>query len=47
MLWVLVENPSRSFYERLGGVLLDARQVSVGGAAEMAYGWPAIESLYE
>ncbi|MBN1430605.1 MAG: GNAT family N-acetyltransferase [Anaerolineae bacterium] len=46
MLWVLEENPSRRFYEQMGGCLLDARQASQG-AIEVAYGWSAIESLCE
>jgi len=45
MLWVLEENRARGFYERLGGQLLDERQVS-GGRPEVAYGWSAIEVLY-
>ena len=45
MLWVLEKNPSRLFYERMGAQLLDGRNVSVGGAVEVAYGWPDIESL--
>jgi ribosomal protein S18 acetylase RimI-like enzyme len=46
MLWVLEENRARGFYERLGGRLLDERQVS-GGQPEVAYGWPAIGTLFE
>jgi GNAT superfamily N-acetyltransferase len=44
MLWVLEENPSRLFYEQLGGELLPERQVT-HGAVEAAYGWAHIESL--
>jgi ribosomal protein S18 acetylase RimI-like enzyme len=47
MLWVLEQNRSRLFYERLGGQLLDERQTIEGGAVEVAYGWPAIERLAE
>jgi len=46
MLWVLEENRARGFYERLGGRLLDAKQMS-GGQPEVAYGWLAIEALCE
>ncbi len=46
MLWVLEANESRGFYERLGGQLLDEKQMS-GGQPEVAYGWLAIEDLYE
>ena len=45
MLWVLEANRARGFYERLGGRLLDDRQMS-GGQPEVAYGWPVIEVLY-
>jgi len=45
MLWVLEENRSRGFYERLGAQLLDEKKMSGGGKAEVAYGWPVLESL--
>jgi len=48
MLWVLGENPSRSFYERLGGRLIGEQEKRLGedvSAVEVAFGWPAIESL--
>jgi GNAT superfamily N-acetyltransferase len=45
MLWVLEANPTRAIYERMGGRLLDAQQMSQG-AVEVAYGWPDIERLY-
>lgn len=44
MLWVLEQNQSRRFYEQMGGRLLASRRVTEG-ATEIAYGWPAIESL--
>jgi ribosomal protein S18 acetylase RimI-like enzyme len=51
MLWVLEGNPARSFYERLGGQMIEEQEW--GGNAEfgvqikeVAYGWSAIESLY-
>lgn len=48
-LWVLAENPARSFYERLGGQLIGERETDLGGgdvrAVEVAYGWPNIGSL--
>jgi ribosomal protein S18 acetylase RimI-like enzyme len=46
MLWVLEENASRAFYEQMGGQLLNERKITQG-AAEVAYGWLAIESLCE
>jgi hypothetical protein len=47
MLWILEAIPSRGFYERLSGQLLDERQMSGAGAPEVAYGWPTIGSLCE
>jgi GNAT superfamily N-acetyltransferase len=40
-LWVLAANPSRGFYERLGGRALRTQQIEIGGATldEVAYGW--------
>jgi ribosomal protein S18 acetylase RimI-like enzyme len=47
MLWVLRENPSRGFYERLGGNWLRERVVEMGGKklVEVAYGWGDVCSL--
>jgi ribosomal protein S18 acetylase RimI-like enzyme len=41
ILWVLRDNPSRFFYERLGGHQVSRRALAVGGAAieAIAYGW--------
>jgi ribosomal protein S18 acetylase RimI-like enzyme len=48
MLWVLADNQrARQFYEKLGGELLDQTQFSGAGAAEVAYGWPSLDSLAE
>jgi len=46
-LWVLRDNPSRWFYERLGGKCVAESVVHVGGAAVMqtAYAWSPIEKL--
>ncbi len=48
-LWVLRDNPSRWFYERLGGKLALEGTARVGGTevAQMAYVWPAIAALAE
>jgi ribosomal protein S18 acetylase RimI-like enzyme len=51
MLWVLEDNPARSFYERLGGRLIGAQDwggnVEFGiQVREMAYGWSDIQQLY-
>jgi ribosomal protein S18 acetylase RimI-like enzyme len=42
IIWVLRDNPSRLFYERLGGRPAAHKTLSVGGApiAARAYGWP-------
>lgn len=53
MLWVLVQNPARSLYERLGGQPLGRRAITLGHgnvaeetvAEEVAYGWEDITTL--
>lgn len=48
LVWVLEANPSRRFYEALGGVLLSERQSFVVAGmplAEVSYGWPRIADL--
>jgi len=42
MLWVLAANPSRYFYERVGGRRIADRQLDMGsfGVPAVAYGWP-------
>ena len=48
MLWVLDRNPSRLFYERLGGQLIGEQTIELGQdvtSVEVAYGWPNIKSL--
>lgn len=47
MLWTLEANPSNGFYEHLGAALLDGRKKSDGHAAEIAYGWANIESVWK
>jgi ribosomal protein S18 acetylase RimI-like enzyme len=41
VIWVLRDNPSRFFYERLGGKLAGHRPIEIAGAtvAASAYGW--------
>jgi GNAT superfamily N-acetyltransferase len=41
LVWVLAQNPSRRFYERLGGERVKERSIVLGGAdlVEVAYGW--------
>ena len=40
-VWVLARNPSRRFYEALGGRLITEKQIERGGESyvEIAYGW--------
>lgn len=53
MLWVLVQNPARALYERLGGQPLGRRAITLGEggasedtvAEEVAYGWDDITAL--
>jgi len=44
LLWVLADNTSRGFYERMGGMLLDEKDIEIGGVVlkEVAYGWSKI-----
>jgi len=41
MLWVLADNPTRGFYEALGGRLLGQQPIQIGpdSLVEVAYGW--------
>lgn len=47
MVWVLAENQSRKFYEKLGGKIVDRKQIVIGGTelTELAYGWADIKLL--
>jgi len=42
MLWVLARNPSRFFYEAMGGTAVASRKERLWGVVlrELAYGWP-------
>jgi ribosomal protein S18 acetylase RimI-like enzyme len=42
MLWVLAKNPSRFFYEAMGGSMIAHRKERLWGVVlpEFAYGWP-------
>lgn len=46
-LWVFPNNPTRLFYEHLGGVALLDKSFEMAGEtlSERAYGWPDIRSL--
>ena len=47
LLWVLAENPSRPFYEAMGGKLLREKEIEIGGVTllEVAYGWQDIRMM--
>lgn len=47
MLWVLQNNPTRGFYEHMGGRLAGEQQVKIGGEMypEVAYGWENLAVL--
>ncbi|GKV55857.1 acetyltransferase [Sporosarcina sp. NCCP-2222] len=41
LVWVLDKNPSKQFYERLGGEVIDSTTITISGEEllEIAYGW--------
>ncbi len=41
IVWVLRDNPSRFFYERLGGRQVSSKEIAIGGSRieALAYGW--------
>ena len=47
LVWVLAQNPSRQFYEALGGKYLYKKTIEIGGASliDVAYGWLDIHTL--
>jgi GNAT superfamily N-acetyltransferase len=47
LIWVLTQNPSRKFYEALGGQPVREQEIVIGGATliEVAYGWQDIRPL--
>ncbi|MCM3609839.1 GNAT family N-acetyltransferase [Planococcus sp. MERTA32b] len=47
LVWVLEENPSRAFYEKMGGKEVDRKTLTVSGKVltEIAYGWADIDQL--
>ena len=49
LLWVFADNPSRRFYEALGGQLVKNNQFELSGAIieEVAHGWLHIRALLE
>lgn len=49
LVWVLAENPSRRFYEALGGEKVAEKPVTIGEATlqEIAYGWKNLGVLID
>jgi ribosomal protein S18 acetylase RimI-like enzyme len=49
LIWVLKDNPSRGFYEALGGQPVAETEVEIGGERlkEIGYGWPGWSYLRE
>ena len=44
LLWVLADNPTCGFYERMGGKVIGEKMEQIGGTTlrELAYGWEAL-----
>jgi GNAT superfamily N-acetyltransferase len=49
IVWVLAENPSRFFYEAMGGTRLGEKTESIGGTKvrEVAYGWNDLVAAFD
>lgn len=47
LVWVLAENPSRKFYEALGGHYIKEKALDFDGTpiTEVAYGWPDLSQF--
>jgi hypothetical protein len=47
IIWVLAGNPSRLFYEALGGREVGRQDIVIGGVVleEIAYRWPDLGAL--
>ena len=47
LVWVLEQNSSVSFYERLGAVQVARKVINIGGAdlQELAFGWSSLDRL--
>ena len=47
LVWVLAENPSRAFYQSLGGQYVREKPITIGDVTltEVAYGWRDLQSL--
>jgi hypothetical protein len=49
ILWTLEDNPSRLFYENIGGKLVDKRIIDRGGKKlqQIAYAWEDLSCIME
>ena len=47
LVWVLANNPSRAFYEALGGQYVAEQEITIGTVRlrEVAYGWRGVREL--
>jgi L-amino acid N-acyltransferase YncA len=47
LVWVLADNPSRGFYEALGGRYVSTKPIEIGGVIlnEVSYGWEDIRVM--
>ncbi len=48
VVWVLADNPSRGFYEHLGGTYVMEKEIKIGDdnpLQEIAYGWPDMQAF--
>ncbi len=47
ILWVLADNPTRGFYEAMGGRIMREKEIEIGEdmLIEVAYAWEPIEDL--
>lgn len=47
LVWVLADNPSRAFYEKLGGQYVREKQIRLGDDeyVEVAYGWEDLRTI--
>lgn len=49
LIWVLEKNPSRAFYESIGGAVVRTRDMDFNGYVmpEVGYGWPDLPALVQ
>jgi ribosomal protein S18 acetylase RimI-like enzyme len=47
LIWVLEKNPSRAFYDKLGGEIIADQDIEIGGESlpEIGYGWKNLHQL--